>query len=104
MSPGHPLLHPRCQATALHRGRCRNQTMDVDPDFCHRHSPNHAYERCGVIDRRSGRPCNRKAVESGEPCAGHMPVTVSDLSATERRVLMSGSRVVAGHETGRFKA
>ncbi|KKN88144.1 hypothetical protein LCGC14_0252160 [marine sediment metagenome] len=66
----------RCTAQTFHRRRCQNRVIDADPLFCHRHSKDHAYERCGVIDRRSGRPCNRKAVEHGEPCAGHMPVTV----------------------------
>jgi len=89
----------RCAAQTFRRRRCRNRRMDADPLFCHRHSRDHAYERCGAVDPRSGRHCQRRAVEDGEPCAGHMPRPIDPRleSASGPYAYLSGT------ETGRFR-
>lgn len=51
--------------------------MDVDPRFCHRHSRDHAYERCLATHERNGRPCLRRTAAGSAFCVHHRPAAAT---------------------------
>lgn len=96
-------MSSRCRARTFHGTPCLNLVSDDDPRYCHIHSP--TYRRCLATHERNDRPCRRKPIGGSAFCAHHQARTVGQLSARERRELMSGSRgvPVVGYETGRFR-